>query len=362
MKILFVSGDLCDGGAQRVISVVANTLAEKGHEVTMFLFSRSEKEYELSSNIKLVALAESYAAFLKINPMLRIVKIRKILKEVSPDVAVGFLQGGYYMWASSFGMKFKKIGSTRVDPRLLIEKKGVGAEVNRMWFRHADAVVLQTDTQLEHVKDVNWKKKVVISNPVSDVALLTDAHDYSRPCETITMAGRLEIQKNYLMVLDVIEQLHVAFPDVKLCIFGEGSQKGNLEKEITNRKLEDIVSLKGWTANIVEEYEEADMYVLSSDYEGMPNALMEAMACGLPCVSTDCPTGPSSLIIDGENGFLVPVGDVQAMTDAVKRILLMTSAEREQMGTHAKDTIYKGYNKEVIAEKWEELFEELLKE
>ena len=361
MKILFVSGDLCDGGAQRVISVIANTLAEKGHEVTVLLYSRSEKEYELNSNIKLFALAESYEIYSKINPILRIKKIRSFLKSISPDVAVGFLQGGYGLFLSSYGMKFKKVGSTRVDPKIIIERKGLRAEINRMWFRHADAVVLQTDTQLERVRDMNWKNKVVISNPVSDVALETDEHDYTRPCRTITMAGRLEKSKNYPMVLDMMELLHHKYPDVKLRIFGQGSLKEEIEREIVNRKLEEVVSLNGWTADIVVEHQKADMYILSSDYEGMPNALMEAMACGLPCISTDCPTGPSSLIVNGENGILVPVGNVGVMTDAVERILCMTTKERAQMGMRAKDTIYKAYNKEIITKKWERLFEELLK-
>ena len=114
MKILFVSGNLCDGGAQRVISVVSSELAEKGHDVSLILFSRNEKEYPISEKVKIFALAPNFEDYQKISGLKRIKLIRKLLKEIKPEVAVGFLEGGYGLYLSSFGLKMKKVSSAKI--------------------------------------------------------------------------------------------------------------------------------------------------------------------------------------------------------------------------------------------------------
>lgn len=360
MKILFVSGNMGNGGAQRVIAVVANALAEKGHEVLLLLFNRCEGEYFVSEKVKITSLADNYELYKKINPISAMIKIRGYLRKEKPAVAVGFIQGGYALFLSSLGMKLKKVASARVDPKKILEYKGLRAEINKLWFQAADAVVLQTESQLEHVRDIPWKRKTVIPNPVSENALQKQLPDYRKKCDTIIMAGRLEVQKNYILAFEALERIQPEFPNVKLIVFGEGSQKESLQKEIIKRKLDNIVLLKGWSQNLMDEFSKADLYILSSDFEGMPNALMEAMACGLPCVSTDCPTGPSALIKNNENGYLVPVGDVQAMSAAIKRVLLMSGEEREKMGLKARATMRDSFNCNAIAEKWENLFEHLI--
>lgn len=359
MNILFVSGNLCDGGAQRVIAVVSSALAEKGHDVSMLLYSRNEKEYPLSSKVKVLSIGNSYEEYSKQSEIKRLKFIRRTLKEIKPDAAIGFLEGGYGLFLASFGMKVKKVASARIDPRVLLEQKGMRATINRMWFRSADAVVLQTQGQKDHVTNIPWKNKTVIANPVSEVALQCIEHDYDRPCRKIVMAGRLDEQKNYPMVLKAMERIHADYPEVTLDIFGKGAQEQALQEMITAKGLDNVVSLKGWTQNTVEEYQNSDIYVLSSDFEGMPNALMEAMAVGLPCISTDCPTGPSDLIIDGDNGYLIPVDDDIMLATRLTDLLESTEKRRE-MGQKAHLTLKEKFNAEVITQQWEQLLVKLV--
>ena len=144
MKILFLSGNLCDGGAQRVISVVASELAEKGHDVNLLLFSRNEKEYPLSEKVKIFSLADNFNDYQKISGLKRIIRVRRLLKQLKPEVAVGFLEGGYALYLSSFGLKLKKVSSARINPKHIIEQKGLRAFINKRWFKKSDAIVLQT--------------------------------------------------------------------------------------------------------------------------------------------------------------------------------------------------------------------------
>ena len=361
MKLLFVSGNLCNGGAQRVISVVSSKLADKGHDVSLILFARNEKEYPLSNKVKIYSLGDNFEEYSKLSEFKRVKMLRALLNQIKPEAAVGFLEGGYGLYLSSFGMKFPKIASARIDPVQILNAKGVRAKINLRWFASADAVVLQTNEQADHVKHMNWKNKTVIANPVSQAALEYPEHDYERPCKRLVMAGRLDDQKNYKMAITAMKTVHESYPDVILDIFGKGKEEEDLRAFIMSNGLEGCVTLKGWTQNVADEYAKSDIYLMTSDCEGMPNALMEAMAIGLPCISTDCPTGPADLICDGENGYLVPVNDAAALADRVMRLVEMSSEDRRAMGESARKYLSDNFNRGYIAEQWERLLERLVK-
>lgn len=363
MKIAFISGNLCDGGAQRVISVVASELAERGHDVNIFVFARNEKEYPVSSKVKITAISDNFDEYSKISLFKRIIHIRRFLKKFKPDVAVGFLEGGYGLYLASFGLKVKKVASARIDPKILWSKKGIRAEINKKWFESADAVVLQTNSQMDNVPDKVRKRSIVVANPVSENALLKNAEiKYNEMCRKIVMFGRLEPQKNYPMVFEAINIVKKKYPDVSVDIFGKGSIVEKLEELVKDMKLENSVKLCGWTQSTMDECLNHDIFVLSSDFEGMPNALMEAMAVGLPCISTDCPTGPADLIEDGKNGFLIDVNDSSSLADRIISIIEMSLDERTKLGNNAHSAMNNKFNKSVIAEKWENMFKDLIEE
>ena len=362
MRILFVTGTLSHGGAQRVISVVANQLAEFGHDVSLIVFRRYEDEYPINERVQLLSLADSQDEYDGISGPKRVLMLRKLIKKVRPDVAVGFLEGGYGMYISSFGLGFKKVASARVNPLNLLEESGSRGFLNRMWFRHADCIVMQTEGQIKLLpENSGWKNCKVIANPVSDAALAVSAHDYERPFTRIIMAGRLDDQKDYPIAIDAMKAAHEKHPDLRLDIYGDGDDRSLIEKKISDAGLQNVVSLKGWTQDILSEYEKSDLFVMSSKYEGMPNSLMEAMACGLVCVSTDCETGPSDLITDGENGFLVPVSDSTALAERIMQIAEMSKEKRSVIGTAAKDVMARDFSSEKIGRNWEELLTEVLK-
>ncbi|MBQ8319648.1 MAG: glycosyltransferase family 4 protein [Clostridia bacterium] len=361
MKILFISGNLCDGGAQRVIAVIASELAEKGHDVSLLLFSRNEKEYPISEKVKITALGKNFEEYSKISEFSRIKKIRKYLKETKPNVAVGFLEGGYALYLSSFGLKFKKVASARINPKSILAGKGIRAKINRAWFNHADSIVLQTESQ-KALSPKSWLNRcTVIANPVSETALAKGKEEYVESCRSFLMIGRLAQQKNYEMALQAIQKVKETYPDIHLDIFGKGGLEETLKEQIKELGLTDNVALCGWTQDSIGEYRKHDGYLLTSDYEGMPNALMEAMAVGLPCISTNCDTGPSDLIEDGKSGFLIPVGDVDALAESILKVIKMSSEQRESIGQAARKRMQENFNNKVIAERWEELFKNLCK-
>ena len=215
MKILFVSGNLTNGGAQRVVSVAATSLAEKGHDVSLLLFSRNEKEYPISDKVKITSIRGSFEEYCAVSTFARAKFIRKYLKGLKPDVAVGFMEGGYALYISSFGMKFKKVASARIDPEILLNLRGIKAKINRLWFKSADAIVLQTESQMKRVPLVWSKRSVVIENPVSDKALIAEKQNYCI-CRNFVMAGRLEKQKNYPMVFRAVNIVKAKYPDIRL--------------------------------------------------------------------------------------------------------------------------------------------------
>lgn len=361
MKILFLSGNLCNGGAQRVISVVSSKLAEKGHEVSLLLYSRNEKEYPLSEKVNVISLANSFEDYQKISGFNRIKLVRKVLKELRPEIAIGFLEGGYGLYLSSFGLrKIKKVSSARINPKYIIEEKGLRAFINKRWFKKSNTIVLQTESQREFAPKSWQKKSVIIANPVSEIALSNDGQVYRDDCRKIIMVGRLDKQKNYSMAIDAISQLKIEYPNIHLNIFGKGSLEQTLQNEIVQKGVADNITLKGWTQNAVKELNEHDLYLMTSNFEGMPNALMEAMAVGLPVISTDCPTGPSDLIDDGVNGFLVPVGDGKILAERIKEVIEMPKEKRIEKGKLARQKMQENFNNKAIASKWEELFKNLV--
>lgn len=353
-KILFVSGNLCDGGAQRVISVVASSLAEKGHDVSLLLFSRNEKEYPISEKVKITAIGKSFEEYSKVSSLGRIKFIRKYLKSLKPQVAIGFMEGGYSLYLSSFGIKCYKVASARIDPQILMKLKGFRAKINRLWFKAADALVLQTESQKKRLPSKMLKKSVVIANPVSEKALSIQKKSYDI-CRNFVMAGRLDGQKNYPMVFRAVRIVKEKYPDIHIDIFGKGGEYDSLVMQIREMQIEGNVTLRGWSQNTIEEYLNHDAYILSSDYEGMPNALMEAMAVGLPCISTDCDTGPSDLITDGTNGYLVPVNDDKMLAKRMLELIEMSPEERAELGKNARKTLSENFNSKAIAQQWEDL-------
>lgn len=357
MKILFLSADLCDGGTQRVISVISNKLAQKGLDIYMYLFCKSEKDFWIDKKIKLEVMCSSYQEYYKLSGFQRLRNVRKYLRKTRPDIAIGFLQAGYALYLASIGMDIIRIASIRNNPQKIDESSGMRAIINRFWLKHADVLVLQNESQREYIERKKWKNAIVIPNPINETISLFEKKIYIN-CSRIIMVGRLVEQKNYLLALLAMKELCDLGYKLTLHIYGEGPLKENLIEIIKENELNNNVFLHGWAENIYEEYKESDIYLLTSLYEGMPNALMEAMAIGLPCIATDCPTGPRDLIEkNGKMGFLVPADDADKLVSTIRGVIHMSADQRKEIGINARRKILEEFSSESVVNKWLYIFE-----
>ena len=182
MKIVFLSADLCDGGAQRVISVISGKLADKGLDIYLYLFCQDERDYPINEKVILEIMCEDYAAYCKLSGLQRARRIREYLKRVEPDVAIGFLQAGYALYISSAGLNIKRIASIRNNPEKIDKSSGLRARINKFWLSHADALILQNNSQKKYAEIKKWKNTVVIPNPITDKVVSNTTYNYREKC------------------------------------------------------------------------------------------------------------------------------------------------------------------------------------
>lgn len=356
MNILFLSGNLCNGGAQKVISNISSELC-KTDKVHILLLNREDHEYTVDSKVVVSSIADTFEEYQSMNKIKILLKIRKYIKQNNIKTVVGFLHCGYILGIATLGLSVRKISSIRNNPTNNESCfQGIRGYLDNFWFDHSDAIVLQTKDQLEFVKKKNILKCYVIPNPVH-----SEPFDfvYRSKVKEIIMVGRLEKQKNYYLMLNAFKNLELAKSGIKLKIFGEGREKENIKLFIEKNEMEKNVILCGWSDSIKCEMIKSDCYVLSSNYEGMPNALMEAMSIGLPCISTDCKTGPRDLISNRENGLLVQKDNINELENALRMLINMDCMERKKMGMNAHEDMKNNYNISKISEKWRQLFIEV---
>ena len=313
MNIAFVSEALSGGGAERATANLANGLCLKENiSVSVITGEKKDNDYGLSDKIIRVCLiknsliADSRA-------------LKHYLTENDIDVVVGM--GLYANFCAclinSKSLKTKVIISERNSPKHdNISKKS--KLLRFLIYRRADGYVFQTEQAREFYSRKIQARSVVIHNPVkNDLPHRTDKHN-----KEIVAVGRLMPQKNYDLLLNAFSELHKRNKDYVLRIFGEGKEEARLKSLCRDLGIEKVTRFEGFCTNVHEKIKDSDIFVLSSDFEGMPNSLMEAMAMGFPVVSTDCPCGgPKELIEDGKNGFLTPVGDTDGLADYIMRLI-----------------------------------------
>jgi glycosyltransferase involved in cell wall biosynthesis len=204
--------------------------------------------------------------------------------------------------------------------------------IRNVLYRRANGIVLQTQHSKGYFSKYIQNKSVVIFNPV-DLGDKLGSALISPKKKEIVSVGRLMGVKNHEMLIRAFGKIHVDFPEYKLVIYGDGPNRVNLEKMIRNMGLNNCVSLPGTFKDIFERIKASSLFVFTSYYEGMPNALLEAMCLGLPVISTKV-AGATDLIQDGENGILVDVGDEDALAIAMKR-LINNRDERDKIANNA---------------------------
>lgn len=361
LKICVFLPSLAGGGAERVMARLTNEFSHRGFEVDLVL-AHADGPYlsDLSDKVNLIDLECS-------GVLSALPKLIKYLNKHEPNSLLTAMNH------SNIVATVATIFSRSKVRLILSERLHFGAHLKRShslkeWivkclmhflYRRADKIIC-VSKEIEHylLSSLNLDKNKIttIYNPVVDQKLIEDSHApnshqwlQSKDLPVIVSAGRLNAQKNQTLLIDAFHQL-IQTKKARLIIFGEGELRHQLEQQIKDLNLIDHVLLPGFESNLFSSFRKADLFVLSSDYEGLPGVLIQAMACGLPIVSTDCPTGPAEILEQGKWGELVPVGDRVALSNAIATALDKTSypAVEERAQFFNVETATQQYLKELI--------------
>lgn len=320
MKITIFIGGISGGGAERVACNLANYLRKRGYKVSLLTMSETRNSYDLHKSIKVESLLKEDERINKVaDNTKRYIRLKKYIKENSGNTFIVFLPITICLL-----LHFSKciagtiIASERNDPNQY-------SKIQRVALRHyakkADKWVFQTEEAR------NWygnivKEAKVIPNAINKEFITSENHEEKKSVYTIMAAGRLNKQKNFKLLIDAFDRISSKFNNYTLKIFGKGPLEEELKKYARSKSSCDKIQFCGYVDNMPYQLANATIFVMSSDYEGMPNALMEAMASGVPCISTDCPCGgPRYLIKDHYNGLLVDVDDLCGLANAMEELL-----------------------------------------
>lgn len=345
-KVTFILGSMGRGGAERVISILSKYYAEKGYSTDIIVLLNNEVGYKLHESTKLVDFTGNTSSRLKRMPYW-IKSIRKYVKQEKPDVIVSFVASiNVIVLNACRGLKTKVIVSERNDPRLDGRSKIVDF-MTKMLYPKAYSVVFQTERAKSYFPKL--KNSTIIANPISVENKADSTNEYK-----IVNVGRLMEQKNQKMLINAFSRLAKVNDQAFLEIYGEGCLKEQLQEQIDSLGLGERAKLMGNQENVVDLISDAGVFCLSSDYEGLSNALLEAMMLGIPCVSTKC-AGADEYIIDGENGFLVDVGNEEEFAE--KMIKLCGNKELQQTFSEKSKETAKSFTIEKVMQQWDELIE-----
>lgn len=351
MKLTFVTSTLHAGGAERVISLLANSFCQKGYEVEIVCINKHLVFYPIDEKVK-VWFAEDEVKSLSILKKMK--WLRKHINSEKPNVVIAFMLEVYCVTlASLIGVSVPVISSERIDPHFFGRAKGL---LRWLLLRRTTHLVVQTVRIKDFYSAKLQSRTTIIPNPVTDkVFSLTPTLKQKR----IIAVGRLAYQKNYPMMFRAFAKVYHDFPDWQLVVYGNGPQKDEIRGVIERLGMEGHIILAGKSDHVVEEMNKSSLFVMSSDYEGMSNALLEAVCVGLPVISTDV-SGARDLITEGVNGYIVPVGNERALTLAL-RSMLSSPEKMDEMGRQSK-ALAPRFREEQIVGQWEELIKKVVRQ
>lgn len=368
MKIFIFINSLAGGGAERVTATLANYWVRERWDVTIVtLAPRSEDFYALESGVKRIAMdmAGDSANFLDgiRQNIRRVLGLRKLIRQHRPDAVLAMMSTPNVLLAlACWGISSVcAVGSERCYPPHFPLGRMWHALRQRMYGR-LDAVVALTQESARWIKANSSARNIpVIPNPVVwPMAINSPRIDPRKLCDSrkkiLLAVGRLSPEKGFDMLIKVFSELERKHHDWNLVILGEGPDRALLQARIDEYGLGQKVLMPGIAGNVGEWYSEADLFVMSSHYEGFPNALAEALAHGLPAVSFDCDTGPRDIIRHDVDGLLVPLGRETEFHAALDR-LMGDSDTRAAFAARAGDARER-FSIEKIARMWEQLFVE----
>ena len=353
-KFVFYVHSLIKGGAQRVILNLTESLLAKGHQVTIVTTTVYHPEYELPDGATRIFsdITEDEITNNRIvNFKRRFMKLRNIWKSERPDVIVSFIGKNNFMAIlTAWGLKVPVVASVRGEPNAEYYDK-MQQILAKTLMGKADGLILQTPDAKAYFPKWIQKKAVILENPLNP--LFIDSYYEGPRKNEIVSVGRLDSNKNQKLIIDAFCQIAGDFPEVNLILYGSGEDHEKLIDYAQKTPYKSQIFLPGPIRNVKTRIEKSKIFVLSSNTEGMPNSLMEAMALGIPSISTDCPCGGPRMLMEGkENGILVPVGKVEPMAKAMRKLL--TDEELWEKYSRNAYKLSKELHPDKVNQKWEE--------
>lgn len=359
-KIAFFIGSLAKGGAEKVVLNLAEYFHNQGCDICIMTAWTNAVEYPLPEYITRVdvSLTKAEMGKKKIqNEILRAKKRKKVLKEFAPDILVAFIkENNFRAILTAKSIRIPVVVSIRSAVNMEYPKR-IDRFLMKLLFPLADGIVLQTQDSKRFFTKRLQKKITVLPNSLNPL-FIRNRYEGERKKEIVTV-GRIDDNKNQQMLVEAFEELAERANGWKCVIYGDGEKREDIRKYVQEKGLGNKILLPGNQADIYEKIYQSNIFVLTSYFEGMPNALIEAMALGLAVISTDCVgSGPKELIRNNENGILIPVGDKKALKEALLRLIADKELEKE-LGVEAAK-IVKNLNPDYVNSLWKTYLTEIV--
>lgn len=376
MKIALFINSMNKGGAERVCRNLAIRLQADGWDVLLVTQHKAEEEYPEIPGIPRYFSDLTPAEELPVtgNPAAKSIarirnfrrrfrKLRSIWKETRPDIILSFI-GKNNVMALRTAKELKRADGKKIP--VVVSVRGLPSEEYKdpslrkaavSTFPKAAGIVVTTEQCRNELPEKIREKSVFLPNPI-DPAFLRNTADPEKS-HVILAVGRVDANKNHAMMVEAFAQVAQEFPEDTLVIYGDGPEREKLLAKVKALGLAERISLPGVTADVAGKLSESALFLLSSDTEGMPNTLLEAMAMNVPCISTDCPCGgPAQVMEDGKTGLLVPVGDTAALAEAIRR-MRQDPAKAAAMGRAGGAFVRLVFAPDAAAGQWEKYLSEI---
>lgn len=353
--IAFYIGSLSKGGAERVFCNLAEYFISIGYKVTMITQYIREDEYELPLGVNRVIsdLSEEEQKGRLYNFAARIAKLHRVIRETDADLLMTTIGKANFMAVTCAAfLRTRVVVSVVADPKEEYPS-WIMKLLLQVLFGEADGIIMQTTRQTLFLRTGLRKVSTILPNSVSSAF---DRQRYTGIRErNIVMVGRMDANKNQEMAINAFSRICDRYPDAKLVLMGDGELRQKLEGLVNSLDISEKVIFTGIVTDVADRLEKAYMFVLTSNTEGMPNTLLEAMSLGVACISTDCPCGgPADVIKDSENGVLVPVGDSMALSNAFDK-LLSNYDYMDMLGKEAYRDM-QDYKPDIVNAKWRDYY------
>lgn len=357
-----VISSLSAGGAERVLVLLSKGLAALGHRVSVVtVFGEEDDFYTLPEGVDRVALDLGKTTRTPVEKITanagRLSSLRRALRQIGPDVVISFMpEVNVLTLLAGLRSKTPVIVTEHADPRKEWTNR-TWKGLRRLAYRLASRVVSVSEGVDAYFSWLPKARRAVIPNPVSFAELDAPAGEPMALAwpRAVAAMGRLEPEKGFDLLIDAFARLAADFPDWGLVILGEGSQRGRLESLAAGHGLRERVELPGVLEDPFSTLERADLFVLSSRSEGFGNALVEAMACGLPVIATECWHTPPGIVHHGTDGMLVPPEDIDALAAAMAQ-LMADDDQRRRLASEAVKAARR-FDLDRISQTWDELLE-----